>query len=199
MRRILRTAFVLAAVLPINTVLADISGLPHIIDGDTLKISDERIRLHGIDAPETNQSCMDVRGNQWSCGRQSTSALASLIDGRPIICKGRERDRYRRLIAVCFAGSKDLNAEMVRQGWALAYRKYSTDYVVQETVAKSERVGIWAGQFVSPWEWRRGKRLTPAAVKSCCKICRKGKACGNSCIRRTYTCQKAPGCACNAN
>ena len=185
--------------LPVSTAMADVTGKPRIIDGDTVEILGESIRLHGIDAPETNQSCMDGKGNQWRCGRQSTLALTSLIDGRPIFCKGRMRDRYKRLIAVCFVGSKDLNAEMVRQGWALAYRQYSIDYVVQETVAKSEKIGIWSGQFVKPWDWRRGKRLAPAAVKSCCKICRKGKACGNSCIRRTYTCRKAPGCACNAN
>ena len=196
MRMIQCVTFALVLVLLINTSLADISGLPRVIDGDTIEISGERIRLHGIDAPETRQSCVGVDGKQWDCGRQSTSALTSLIGGRPIICKGRQRDRYKRLIAVCFVGSRDLNAEMVRQGWALAYRKYSTDYVIQEKVAQSERSGIWSGQFVSPWDWRRGKRLTSKVVKSCCKICQKGKACGNSCIRRTYTCRKMPGCAC---
>jgi len=165
MRIILRITFALALVVPIKTSLADISGLPRVIDGDTIEISGERIRLHGIDAPETRQSCVGVDGKQWDCGRQSTSVLTSLIGGRPIICKGRQRDRYKRLIAVCFADRKDLNAEMVRQGWALAYRKYSTDYVVQENVAQSEKSGIWSGQFVSPWDWRQRTRAGQIAGK----------------------------------
>ena len=82
MRIILRITFALAVVLPIKTSLADISGLPRIIDGDTIAISGERIRLHGIDAPETSQSCLDVGGKRWDCGRQSTSVLTSLIAGR---------------------------------------------------------------------------------------------------------------------
>jgi len=165
MRMIQCVTFALVLVLLIKISLADISGLPRVIDGDTIEISGERIRLHGIDAPETRQSCVGVDGKQWDCGRQSTSVLISLIGGHPIICKGRQRDRYKRLIAVCFADRKDLNAEMVLQGWALAYRKYSTDYVIQEKVAQSERTGIWSGQFVSPWDWRRGKREGQMAGK----------------------------------
>ena len=65
--------------------------------------------------------------------------------------------------------------------------------------AKAKKVGLWRGQFVAPWDWRRGKRLASEVQKTCCQRCRKGKACGNSCIKRTYTCQKQPGCACDAN
>ena len=72
---------------------------------------------------------------------------------------------HRDIKSICFVGSRDLNAEMVRQGWALAYQKYSTDYVIQEKVAQSERTGIWSGQFVSPWDWRRGKRERQMAGK----------------------------------
>ena len=106
MRMIQCVTFTLVLVLLIKISLADISGLPRVIDGDTIEISGERIRLHGIDAPETRQSCVGVDGKQWDCGRQSTSVLTSLIGGRPVICKGRQRDRYKRLIAVCFRFSK---------------------------------------------------------------------------------------------
>ena len=181
---------------------ADVTGQPRIIDGDTVEIAGERIRLNGIDTPESNQSCMDGTGKRWRCGREATLALTAIVGDQAVTCKGDERDKYKRLIAVCFAGAKDLNAEMVRQGWALAYRKYSTDYVAEETDAKSKKLGLWRGQFVAPWDWRRGKRLTSEVQKevqkTCCKICRKGKACGNSCIRRSYTCRKPPGCACDA-
>ncbi len=80
--------------------------------------------------------------------------------GHPsVTCKGDSRDRYDRLIAVCYIGGADINEQMVLQGWALAYRRYSTDYVRAEKAAKSLSRGMWGSQFVPPWEWRRGKRL----------------------------------------
>jgi endonuclease YncB( thermonuclease family) len=197
----LRLALTLALIflfLP-SLALADITGKPRIIDGDTIEVAGERIRLNGIDTPEASQSCLGDGGKRWRCGREATLALTAIIGGQAITCKGDERDKYDRLIAVCFAGANDLNGEMVRQGWALAYRKYSTDYVTEEADAKAKKLGLWRGQFVAPWDWRRGERLASEAQKTCCKICRKGKACGNSCIRRTYTCRKPPGCACDAN
>ena len=140
--------------------LADITGKPRVIDGDTIEIAGERIRLHGIDAPESKQTCTDRGDRKWRCGQDATFALADMIGNHWITCKGDTRDRYKRLIAVCYAGPFDLNAKMVRQGWALAYRKYSTDYVEEEADAKAKKLGLWRGQFVAPWNWRRGKRLT---------------------------------------
>jgi endonuclease YncB( thermonuclease family) len=195
----LRLVLTLVLILPMSVAVADVTGKPRVIDGDTVEIAGERIRLHGIDTPEANQSCLDDTGKQWRCGREATLALSAIVRDQAITCKGNERDKYKRLIAVCFAGAKDLNAEMVRQGWALAYRKYSTTYVAKEAYAKAKKLGLWRGQFVAPWDWRRGKRLASDVQKTCCKICRKGKACGNSCIRTTYTCRKQPGCACDAN
>jgi endonuclease YncB( thermonuclease family) len=134
----LRLVLTLALILPISVALvlltfalahAEVSGPALVIDGDTIEISGERIRLHGIDTPEANQTCLNDFGKRWQCGQEATLALKALIRDHSITCKGAERDKYRRLIAVCFAGLNDLNAEMVRQGWALAYRKYSTDYV----------------------------------------------------------------------
>ena len=186
-------------ILSISVAVADVTGKPRVIDGDTIEIAGERIRLHGIDAPESKQTCADKAGREWRCGQDATFALAEMIGNHWITCKGDTRDRYRRLIAVCYAGPYDLNAKMVRQGWALAYRRYSIEYVDEEADAKVHKEGLWRGQFVTPWDWRRGKRLTSEVQKTCCKICRKGKACGDSCIRRTYTFQKQPGCACDAN
>ena len=76
-------------------------------------------------------------------------------------CREKDRDRYRRIVAVCYLGPKDLNAFMVSEGWALAYRRYSMDYVDDEEAAKSERKGIWRGEFVPPWKWRNMMRLRP--------------------------------------
>ena len=136
---------------------ADITGKPRVIDGDTIEVAGERIRLHGIDAPEADQTCADKDSKPWACGQEATFALLYMIGDHWITCKGDERDRYGRLIAVCYAGPYDLNAKMVRQGWALAYRRYSMDYVDAEAAAKEAGAGMWRGKFVLPWEWRRKK------------------------------------------
>ncbi len=77
---------------------------------------------------------------------------------RTVECRGNSEDRYGRLIAICFIDGKNLNALMVAEGWALAYRDYSEKYVPQENVARGASKGVWAMQFVPPWEWRRGER-----------------------------------------
>jgi endonuclease YncB( thermonuclease family) len=138
---------------------ADIVGEARIIDGDTIEIAGERIRLHGIDAPETSQTC-DAAGVPWRCGESATLALVDETDGRPVTCKGDRRDRYGRIIAVCYSGERDLNAMMVREGWALAYRRYAKDYVEAEIEARDARKGMWRADFVEPWKWRRGERQT---------------------------------------
>jgi endonuclease YncB( thermonuclease family) len=135
------------------------TGRPSITDGDTIRIGDTRIRLHGIDTPEVKQTCQKQDGSVYRCGDIATFALAALIEKHWVTCKQTDMDRYGRVVAVCFTGPVNLNAEMVKSGWALAYRKYSHDYVGQEASAKAARLGMWQGQFVKPWEWRRGKRL----------------------------------------
>jgi endonuclease YncB( thermonuclease family) len=133
---------------------ADISGSAVVIDGDTIDVAGERIRLHGIDAPERRQVCT-VGGTDWSCGESARLALVHEARGRKVTCKGQERDRYGRLIAVCSAGGVDLNAMMVREGLALAYRRYSKDYVGVEESARRAHKGLWRSSFVEPWKWRR--------------------------------------------
>ena len=137
---------------------AELKGKPRIIDGDTIEIGGERIRLHGIDAPETKQTCHKSDGTEYRCGDMATFALAEIIETHWITCKGETLDRYKRRIATCYAGPYDINAEMVRRGWALAYRRYSKQYIGVEQEALSAKRGIWSGAFVKPWKWRRGKR-----------------------------------------
>ena len=193
---------------------ADVVGKARVVDGDTLAIEGERIRLHGIDAPEQSQNCL-LDGADWACGRAATEALKRIVGDRPVECVGHERDRYKRLIAICYVGSLNLNAEMVREGWALAYRRYSHDYIPAENEAESGTRGIWRSDFLPPWEWRKQNRersSQPSGIERdekptvdgvpssangvCCKVCKKGKPCGNSCIARNKVCRKAPGCAC---
>ena len=155
---------VLVATLPWATVTAnagDIAGVASVIDGDTLEIRGQRIRLHGIDAPESRQSC-ERDGRQYRCGQKAALALADKIGRATVRCEQRDIDRYKRIIAVCSLGNVDLNAWMVRQGWAIAYRQYSRNYVDDESAAQAEKAGIWVGRFIEPSKWRRGERLRPA-------------------------------------
>ena len=176
---------------------ADLSGTALIVDGDTITISGNKIRLNGIDTPEKNQTCRRA-GITWRCGYEATETLRNWTYTKEVRCIGDTKDRYGRLIANCFVDGYNVNARLVYEGLALAYRKYSKQYVPEEDKARAAKRGLWAGEFVAPWDWRKGKRLdqeeTPIA---CCKVCKKGKACGDSCIKKTYNCSKPKGCACD--
>lgn len=148
--------------------LADFSGKPKIIDGDTIEIAGQRLRLHGIDTPEAGQVC-EADGKPWRCGQEATQALANFVGTNLVECLERNRDRYGRVVAICkISGSTglDLAIHMVSEGWALAYRKYSIDYVIQENAAKDDGKGLWRGEFIPPWDWRRGKRLAIEVVNN---------------------------------
>ena len=151
----LRCVLALILLLPMSAAMADITGKPRIVDGDTIHIGHTKIRLHGIDAPEMRQTCRTSKGIEQLCGILAKQALERLVRSQDVTCKGDTRDRYKRLLAVCYVGTLNINEQMVTDGWALAYRKYSEDYVRAENMAKSLRVGIWAGEFVAPWLWRR--------------------------------------------
>ncbi len=126
-----------------------LTGKPRVIDGETIEIAGHRIRLDDIDAPEAKQECT-AGGAQWACGQEATFALARIIETHWVTCKGDKRDRDGRLIAVCYAGGKDINAMMVREGWALAYRRDGLDYLDEETAARDARRGLWRGESFRP-------------------------------------------------
>jgi endonuclease YncB( thermonuclease family) len=129
-----------------------------IIDGDTIHIGKMKYRLYGIDAPETKQQCKR-NNNKYLCGVEATIFLQSLIkDVENINCVNKNIDRYKRIVAVCYHLNEDLNKLMVRNGWAIAYRKYSKDYVDDENYAKENKLGIWEGQFIEPYKWRKKNR-----------------------------------------
>jgi endonuclease YncB( thermonuclease family) len=135
----------------------DIVGVARIIDGDTIDIAGTRIRLAGIDAPESDQSCTDSGNRAWRCGKAATQAISARIAGRPLKCETSGLDRYRRVLATCaLPDGSDINAWMVRQGWALAY--YSEAYRAEEGEARAAARGVWAGSFMPPWEWRHTHR-----------------------------------------
>lgn len=145
--------------LPLTVSAQSLTGVASVTDGDSLEIRGTRIRLHGIDAPESGQRCIRPSGQKWRCGQQAALALSDQIGRRNVSCVSRDTDRYGRLIAVCRQDGIDLNAWMVQEGWAVAYRQYSRDYEGQETEARSAERNIWSGTFVMPWDWRRGARI----------------------------------------
>ena len=170
MRLVALIPLVIALVFPAIPALADIAGRPTIIDGDTIKIAGERIRLNFIDAPETPQQCR-ANGKPWGCGQAATYALAGFIGKSRVRCETHGRGKYGRLLGTCYLGETDINAWMVRSGWAVDYRKYSSGaYAREESLARGERRGIWKSAFIAPWDWRRGKRLTKEKKRAPCLI-----------------------------
>ena len=136
-----------------------IVGQASVVDGDSLEIRGERIRLFGIDAPEARQTCTRD-GRPWRCGQIAAQRLEALIGGRNLRCEPEDIDRYGRVVAVCYEGEIDLNGALVAEGLALAYRDFSRRYVPDEDAARSAGRGVWARgvQFEPPWEWRRRGR-----------------------------------------
>lgn len=142
-----------------NAALAvTLSGVARVIDGDTLDLDGTRIRLFGIDAPEHNQTCSDARGKKWDCGSFATQSLRALAKGN-LRCEPLDQDRYGRTVARCFNGQQDINAQMVAQGAAFAYRKYSKDYVTIEARAEARGVGLWSGEAERPDSFRAQHRV----------------------------------------
>lgn len=133
-------------------------GAAEIIDGDSFRLGGDEIRLNGIDAPEYRQTCRDDGGRPWNCGRAAADALRRLVSGREVACTGLEADYYGRLVSRCTAGGLELNAEMVRLGWAIAYRRHGGYYVDLEAEARRQRRGIWRGSFDPPEAWRELNR-----------------------------------------
>lgn len=131
-----------------------IAGTAKISDGDTITVKGTKVRLNGIDAPETGQVCIDAAEETYPCGIAARDALTGLIQGHPVSCTGNETDRYGRRIMTCFVGEIDINAAMVVGGWALAFRRYSDIYVGEEQIARTKQAGLWSGAFIAPWDWR---------------------------------------------
>jgi endonuclease YncB( thermonuclease family) len=135
-------------------------GIPRIVDGDTLIINGTHIRLEGIDAPETDQVCLDAKGARWTCGIEASNRLRALVKDREISCADKGIDRYNRTLAICSLAGEDLNRWLVREGLALAYVHYSRLYVDSETEARHALRGLWSGAFIAPWDWRRRDKQT---------------------------------------
>lgn len=148
---------------PVESSVTTIRPGVRVVDGDTIELNGTRIRFQGIDTPEIRQACRDATGEVYACGLVATAALRLKIGEVGVRCElEAELDRYGRALGICYGlDGTDINGWLVRQGYGLAYRKYSTKYVREEEAARAEGLGMHAGRFVPPWDWRRGERLTP--------------------------------------
>ncbi len=144
----------------------EIYGKPRILDGDTININKYKIRLEGIDAPEIEQQCKrnylkvsSIIGftlrKSYFCGEISKKRLEKKIDYSKIKCISSTKDKYNRYLATCYKGNINLNKWMVKNGYAVAYKRYSKKYLRDEKHAKENKQGIWNGTFIRPEKWRK--------------------------------------------
>ena len=127
------------------------------IDGDTLRLGQQLIRLQGIDAPEFEQHCQDEQGRTWLCGREAHAGLAQLIGHSLISCTINGSDRYGRALATCSTDRVgDVGEAMVRAGLAVNFLGWR--YQLAQLQARAHKRGVWRGTFETPQDWRRRRR-----------------------------------------
>lgn len=150
---------------------ADLTGRARVVDGDTLEISGQRIRIEGIDAFEKAQTCLDAKGREWSCGMAGRDLLSQLAAGIKVRCTGKAYDDYGRLLADCYAGDLNLGQTMVDKGLAVAFIKYTDTYAARERLARNNGIGVWSGSFLPPAEFRaRQWAATTGTAQGDCPI-----------------------------
>jgi endonuclease YncB( thermonuclease family) len=146
----------LMLVTPTTIALSDdMTGQASIIDGDTLEIHGNRIRLWGVDAPESDQLCRGEDSLQYRCGAKAANELDAFIDKRPVSCIPISLDQYGRTVATCSVGGVDLGEWLVRNGFALDWPEYSRgQYGDIQREAEHAGRGMWEGSYVEPWLFR---------------------------------------------
>jgi endonuclease YncB( thermonuclease family) len=181
----------LITLLALAQVPASVSGVASVVDGDTIEIHGVRIRLHGVDTPESSQLCLDAKGQRFRCGALVANKLAAWLGRRTVTCSRRDTDRYRRMVAACTVGDESVNAWLVNQGYAAAYKRYSKDHIAAEEAARAERRGLWAGQWQMPWDYRSHRSSPPgsgaprkAAPTSVYRSCEEARAAGAAPLHR---------------
>jgi endonuclease YncB( thermonuclease family) len=150
-------AFISAVFLAISGAATadELIGQVSVIYGDTIEIHGVRVRIFGIDAPESDQICHDAHSYHYRCGQKASNALFDLIDRRPVDCVEVDRDRYKRAVSVCTVGGTDIADWLVRNGLALDWPQYSKGgYAAAQAEAKREPRGMWTGSFTEPWTYR---------------------------------------------
>lgn len=150
-----RTFFAAACLISFPALAKDLLGQASVIDGDTLEIHGTRIRLWGIDAPESSQLCRGDDSLPYRCGAKAANELDRFIAGRPVSCEPVSHDVYGRKVATCSVSGLDLGDWLVRSGLALDWPRYSKGrYDGAQREAERAGRGVWAGSYVAPWRYR---------------------------------------------
>jgi endonuclease YncB( thermonuclease family) len=150
---------IIACIIVLYTIECIEYGNVEVIDGDRLVINNHKVRLYGIDAVERNQLCKNRKGNQWKCGIDAKNHLTKLINANKVVCLLIDKDRYKRSLSICYSSQhQNLNAEMVKAGYAVAYTRYSSMFVPYEKEARQKQNGIWSGKFKMPEVYRMNNK-----------------------------------------
>lgn len=154
---LMRPFFRLGCFVAVAALLRAGQAADGVIDGNMLQLDGKRITLHGMDAFELDQPCLDEFGHQWLCGEAAKEALKDLLDDEYVHCVPLGLDRYDSIIARCtIEDGTDVGSWMVRQGWALDYERQSGGaYAEEERAAHEAGAGAWVGKFMAPWQWRQ--------------------------------------------
>lgn len=154
---------IVLGLVPLAAAAEGFGGLVRVIDGDTFDVGEVRVRLHGIDAPELGQICTNPDGETWDCGTWVAEEVRARIEGREARCEAVEKDRYDRTVARCAVVGQDVGRMLVADGLALAYRKYSMAYDLEEKAAVVAGRGLHEVLMARPEDHRRMVREERAA------------------------------------
>lgn len=166
----LRVCSILVLLLLPGLGHADPSGLVRVIDADTWDVGGDRVRLFGIDAPELDQSCTRKGGGDWPCGVWAADQVRARYDGAWATCDAVTTDRYGRTVARCAVGGRDAARQIVRDGWAFAYRRYSMDYDLDEKTAAVQGRGLHGSSTAAPADFRAGRQAQAQPAPGTCAI-----------------------------
>ena len=145
-------------------------GVIRVVDGDTLDVGGTRVRLHGIDAPETDQTCTTAGGEVWRCGAWVSETVQARFAGKTARCELVDTDRYGRMVASCRVDGQDIATSLVSDGLAFSYRRFSDAYVALERRAAARAVGLHASRMQSPAEFRKSRSRSQSAPDGACRI-----------------------------
>ena len=149
---------------------SDIVGRVVVIDGDTFDVNGTRVRLFGVDAVETDQTCVTEQGVTWLCGAWVTSVVTKRYQDKKAQCRTLDIDRHERVVARCYVDGKDVAQQLVQDGLAFAYRRYSMDYDLDEKSAAIREAGLHSGRVQAPAQYRRTRAVGRVPPDRGCKI-----------------------------
>lgn len=138
-----------------------VAGKAKVLAPDVIAVGKHLVQLFGVDAPEERQACITHKGNEWNCALAATKTLLDLVGDFDVVCEARMPPRLRRIYAECKVGDTNVNESLVRAGLAMVVRDETEDYVPAEEEARAAQRGIWSGDFMAPWDYRK----TPAGAR----------------------------------